>query len=99
MAKLRLLANKVAVREGKYPSFSAACLTFFLISSLIRGELLSARDTVDSDTPAAFATSSLPTFFPMQASVAWVSLLGYGFPRTQAVGTEHWKTDTLQLMK
>jgi hypothetical protein len=79
MAKLLLLANRVAVREGKYPSCSATCLTFFLISSLMRGESLSARDTVDSDTPAALATSSLPTLFVMFASVPFVLSLWYEF--------------------
>lgn len=58
MVPERLRAKLAACFEGMYPSSLAAARTFSLIASVMRGESLRARDTVDSATPARRATSA-----------------------------------------
>ena len=60
-----------SIAFGLYPSVSAACTNFAVVSSATRVLALKTRDTVDCETPASRATSidvtgrlaGLPVYF------------------------------------
>src|SRR5690554_81741 len=63
---LRLSASAL----GRYFTFSAKVLTRFLVSSLMSGWSLSARDTVEGETPSILAISLM---------VMWVGFIANFF--------------------